>query len=153
MLVLLLTMLSIISADVDIGRDNSFKAYMDYRTLTAEGTEQSRLQEAAWTDTEGFRRFGANRYMIALGTYYGETCGKGFIVEFEDGTQIKCITGDIKADEHTDQTNRYREVNQDLGCIVEFIVDTEQLDQQITKLGDCSVKFPGKISKIYKEIS
>ena len=146
----LLVALSILSAEVDIGRDNSFKAYMDYRTLTAVGTEQVRLQKSAWTDTDGYRRFGANRYMIALGTYYADRAGELCTVVFEDGTSIKCIVGDIKADEHTDATNRYRKVNEAKGCIVEFIVDADAICHETKMLGDCSVKFPGKVAAIVK---
>ena len=149
---LLLTVLSIISADVDIGRDNSFKAYMDYRTITSEGTEQYRLQEVAWTDLHGFRRFGANRYMVALGTYYTQgKAGGRFVVTFDTGEFIKCVAGDVKADEHTDESNRFREVNEDLGCIVEFIVDTDELDDITKELGDCSTMFPGKVVSIVEE--
>ena len=151
LLLSLLTSFIMLSTTVEV--DNSFKAYMDYRTLNSVGSEQLRLQEMAWTDTEGFRRMGANRYMVALGSYYtGDRCGKLFIVEFEDGTKIKCITGDVKADVHTDESNRYTLVSDDIGCIVEFIVDVNEISDEILKSGDCSSKFPGKVAAIYQEV-
>ena len=149
---LILSMLaSLVISSTDIGIDNSFKAYMDYRTITDTNSLQYQLQEEAWTDENGFRRYD-DRYMIALGSFYtGDTCGRLFKVILDDGTIIDCITGDVKADIHTDDTNRFCHVNNELGCIVEFIVDTNNLLDEIKISGDCDKFFAGQIIGIFEE--
>ena len=149
------TVLSIFSAlfilSCDIGMDNSFKAYMDYRYLTNQSSIQYQMQQEAWTDHEGFRRLG-DKYMVALGSYYTDyICGEPFIIVFEDNTFIQCVIGDMKADIHTDSTNRYQTVNSELGSIVEFIVDTDTLLEEIIISGDCNYRFPGQIKYIVRE--
>lgn len=146
------TIFSLIMLSTDIGIDNSFKAYMDYRYITSPNSIQYELQQNAWTDNNGFRRCGNNRYMVALGTYYtGYSCGKEFKIILQDDTVIDCITGDVKADIHTDDTNRYTLINSELACIVEFIVDTDSLINGCKNSGDCSYLFPGQIKQIVRE--
>lgn len=122
---------------------------MDYRTLTDTSSIQYQMQQEAYTDEEGFRRHKDGSYMVALGTYYADgCCGKSYKIFFNSGSSIECVSGDIKADEHTDETNRFREVNSELGCIVEFIVDTDLISDDIKISGDCSSRFPGQIVAI-----
>ena len=74
-------LLSVMILSTDIGIDNSFKAYMDYKSITNPSSIQYQMQQAAWTDENGFRKYGNDRYMVALGTYYtGYSCGKTFKV-------------------------------------------------------------------------
>lgn len=125
------------------------KRYMDYRAITAPSSIQYALQQDATTDEYGFRRYG-DYYMIALGTYYtGYECGKVFRITLDTGVSFEAITGDVKADVHTDSKNQHRD-----GNIVEFIVDTKKISGMAAAMGDMSysdgVDFSGKVTKIEK---
>ncbi len=124
-----------------------FKTYMDYRTITNKSSKQWEMQQNAKTDEFGLRTYD-DMYMVALGTYYTQKCGEIFNITFDNGYTIKCITGDIKSDAHTDSLKQHRN-----GNVVEFIVDTNKLDSLPKKMGDiswCHDKFKGNITKIQK---
>ena len=128
--------------------NSSFKAYMDYRTITNVDSIQYKIQQEAYTDELGFRKYD-NYYMVALGTFYSTQCGERFIIEFESGVMIRAITGDIKDNSHTNSTHQYT-VNK--SNIVEFIVDTNKLNKDTKLRGDVSYSgLLGKVIKIYKE--
>ena len=110
------------------------KTYMDFRSITRAGSAQLALQERAYTDNEGFRRIN-DFYMVALGTYYAQEIGQTYIIAFEDGSEIRAIVGDVKADEHTDSMNQYHLRD---GSIVEFIIDKKIMSYKVIQTGDCS---------------
>lgn len=119
--------------------DTSFKTYMDYRCITNENSDQYKLQQLAWTDEDGLRRLG-DTYLVAMGTYYAEECGKVFEVEFDTGEIIMVVVGDIKADSHTDINNQYSPVYDNEGNMIsanvlEFIVDTQEMARKAKRLG------------------
>ena len=119
--------------------DTSFKTYMDYRCITDKNSEQYRIQQLAWTDDDGLRRLG-DTYLVAMGTYYAEECGKAFSVEFDTGEAITVVVGDIKADCHTDINNQYSPVYDNDGNMIsanvlEFIVDTQEMTRATRRLG------------------
>lgn len=122
-----------------------FKTYMDYRCITSTGSPQWELQQQAYTGEYGFRKIG-DKYMVALGTYYSETVGDEFHITLDSGIEFNVIVGDIKATQHTDDTNRYIEKN---GNICEFIVNTDVLNETAVIMGDVSYAgFEGEIVKI-----
>lgn len=132
--------IQIIQAPVNVGiydipeAATGFKAWEPYTAITCTTSAQYRLQEDAWTDGNGFRRYGnEGYYMVAMGTYYAEECGKVFDVTFESGTTIRCIVGDIKANEDTDELNMHCR-----GNVVEFIVDKSFLNEDCLTTGDMS---------------
>lgn len=47
------------------------------------------------------------RYLVAVGTAYAGSIGDKIDVLYEDGTIMKYMVTDFKADVHTDETNRY----------------------------------------------
>lgn len=119
--------------------DTSFKAYMDYRCITDTNSMQYKLQQNAWTDKDGLRRLG-EAYMVAMGTYYADECGKTFEITFDTDEKILVVVGDIKADCHTDKTNRYSPVYDNNGNfisanVLEFIVDTKAMSRRTKRLG------------------
>lgn len=122
----------------------SFKAYMGYKTITDKNSPQYKMQQQAWTDENGLRRYGEEGYyMVAMGTYYAPKCGRVFRITLESGEQFTCIIGDIKSNVHTDATHRHRD-----GNVIEFIVDTSKLSKTVKKTGDISSvseQFEGKI--------
>ena len=130
----------------------SQKTYMDYRCITAPSSDQWAMQQTAWTDQYGFRRDNeTGYYMVAMGTYYAEKCGKAFEITFDQYNTIRVIVGDIKADIHTDELNQHRN-----GNVVEFIVDADAIDEDCRLMGDMSWTSatnlhgtPIKITEIY----
>lgn len=132
--------------------DSSFKAYMDYRTITNKNSEQYKLQELATTDDNGLRTING-KYLVALGTYYSDGCGEEFDVLLDSGKTIRVITGDIKQDIHTDDKNMMTKVTDTKCNILEFIVDTRMLDEKALRLGDVScLGLEGNIVSINKII-
>jgi hypothetical protein len=131
------------------GISGEFKTYMGYKAITNKQSKQWELQQSAMTDADGFRRYNG-LYMIALGTYYSPEAGAEFEIEFDTGKKIRCVTGDVKDDRHTDPTRRYATDNND---IVEFIVDTRALDPTVKKMGDASYGgFEGAIAAIRRKV-
>lgn len=127
--------------------NSSHKTYMSYKAITNKNSKQYKLQQNATTDEFGFRKY-EDCYMIALGTYYtGYECGKKFKITLDSGISFNAITGDVKADIHTDAKNQHRN-----GNIVEFIVDTDKISETCKKMGDMSYAnnemFKGQIASI-----
>lgn len=119
------------------GGDTSFKSYMDFRKITNTGSDQYKFQQDCWTDANGLRRKGSY-YVVALGTGYASEVGDKFRVTLEDGSTIRVIVGDFKADSDTDSTNRYTEMSNGNKNILEFIVDVSALPRTAKRMGDIS---------------
>lgn len=133
----------------DVNTD--FKTYMDYRTITDTSSVQYDLQQDAYTDSMGIRRIGSD-VCVALGTGYADSCGERFEITLDSGNSFTAIVGDIKADTHTDPTNRYVELWEGHGDMVEFIVDTAKLDDEIRIMGSVGEyeKYSGSVISIVK---
>ena len=112
--------------------NNSFKSYMDYRTIVSKSSDQFLLQQYAYDGNYGIRMV-SNRFCIAMGNGFNVEVGDYVDLILDNGNIIKCIIGDIKADVHTDSTNMITIAN---GCISEFIVNKDILDTN--KTGDIS---------------
>jgi hypothetical protein len=125
--------------------DGSFKTYMDYEKITNKSSRQWHLQQLAYTDSEGFRKFN-DSYLVAVGTYYADEVGKEFRITLDSGIVFHAMVGDIKQDIHTDANNQYVTMN---GNIVEFIVDVDKLNELTRDLGNVSNSgLEGSIIKI-----
>lgn len=133
--------------------DTSFKSYMNYGTITNTTSQQYKMQQSAWTDEYGLRRYG-DAYMVALGTFYAAECGEYFKVTLENGSDFTVVTGDIKADSHTDDRNMYSPIYEHnvlrYANIVEFIVDTTKMPENVKKSGNIGTlkQFAGQIVSI-----
>lgn len=133
--------------------DTSFKAYMDYRTLSNITSKQYEIQQQAYTDSLGFRRIGQD-YLIALGTFYSNNCGDRFLITLDSGVSFTVMIGDIKMNKHTNETNQYTPMKNGNANLVEFIVDTKKMEKNILKLGDISnLGFKGNVFRIQKIIN
>lgn len=121
------------TGEANIPKHQDFKSYMDYRTLTLQGSVQVKLQKQASTDANGFRKW-KGRYMVALGSYWAKP-GDLVTITLQNGQVIKAVVGDQKADAHTDAKNQFHVKD---GSFVEFIVDTPRLAGMITTMGNCS---------------
>ena len=131
--------------------DTSFKAYMDYRTITDTSTPQYDLQKRCWTDCDGFRRQ-TDDYVVALGSYYSTEIGDRFEITLDTGVIFTAILGDQKADRDTDDLNQYTPLGNDKSKknVVEFIVDVDKINKKSRISGDMSNSygFTGNIISI-----
>lgn len=114
--------------------DGSFKTYMSYKLISNMTSDQFKLQQQAYTDEYGFRRVG-DAYCIALASAYGTEIGTRYYIVLETGVEFIGILSDCKQNIHTDSTNKYIEKN---GNIIEWIVDTDKMDNLSKKMGDVS---------------
>lgn len=112
---------------------NSFKSYMSYRALSS-SSAQGKLQAKAKTDKSTGIRTVDGRYCVALGSYYCSKIGTKFDLVMSNGSIVKCILGDQKADRDTDAKNQKTSD----GSIAEFLVDMDQLPSQVKTMGDVS---------------
>lgn len=149
---------SITKIDYDIPTiaDTDFYGYMDYRKITDKTTPQYEMQQSAWTDWQGLRRYN-NDYMVAMGSYYSDyEVGSRFEITLENDTVFTVILGDLKDDIHTDKRNMYTPVYQNWQLVkanvIEFIVDENQLSYDVKQLGTISgyEEFNGNIVSIKK---
>lgn len=144
--------------DLSTPSKDSFKSYMDYRTITDKTSKQYKIQKIAYTEWHGIRMVD-DRYCVAVGSYYSTTIGQEIDVILENGITIKCIVADLKDDKHTDSKNQQNPN----GSVIEFIVDREVLHEKIKTVGDISyfdkvwntVIFSGEIEiiRVYKEVT
>ena len=109
------------------------KSWMRYQKITKKNSPQLALQQKATTDQNGFRKLDG-RYMVAVGTCFNAGVGTNIDLVLKNGTVIKCVVGDIKANEHTDSANMFTSN----GCMSEFIVDKATLNAAVKRDGDCS---------------
>ena len=90
---------------------------------------------------------------VAIGSYYADNIGDRFIITFEDGSQVKIIVVDMKADKDT--INGANHITD--GSMIEFVIDVklanESYPDAIT-MGDFNwtEEYSGNISKIEKVI-
>lgn len=129
--------------------DTSFKSYMDYRAITNTDSKQYHLQQDAHTGIFGIRMYD-DYYMIALGSYYADSVGDIFRITLDSGEQFEAIVGDFKADRDTDSLNQYHPMENNMKNVVEFIVDTQELDRNVRLSGSIGTykKFNGNIKSI-----
>lgn len=123
------------------------KCYEDYKCITDKASRQYELQQIAYTDEDGFRKI-ADRYLVAIGTYFEAECGTLFDIILENGEKIPAIVGDIKADIHTDVWNVYS-----LGkCATEFMIDDNVMSKNLLSAGDVSCyrsEWQSKVKALY----
>lgn len=147
-----------IDYDVPTNIDTDFYGYMDYNCITDDTTVQWDMQQNAWTDWQGLRRYN-NDYMVAMGSYYSDyEVGSRFEITLDNDTVFTVILGDLKKDIHTNKTHMYTPVYDDWQLVkanvIEFIVDENQLSSDVKKLGTISGydSFDGNIKSIKKLI-
>ena len=118
--------------------ENTRMSYMDYRTITDPSSDQWRLQQKAVTDPVTGIRTVNGRYCVAVGSAITTMKGAYIDVTLQNGVRIPCVLADCKRDCDTIDTF----VGAD-GGIVEFVVDTEVLPNQVQLLGSNEAQFNG----------
>lgn len=137
-----------IAYDIPDG-DTSFKSYMDYRAITNTDSKQYKLQQGAHTGIYGIRMY-EDYYMIAVGSYYADSIGDILRITLDSGEQFTAIVGDFKADKDTDTLNQYHPMENNIKNVLEFIVDTQELNRDVRLSGSIGTykKFNGNIKSI-----
>jgi predicted RNase H-like nuclease (RuvC/YqgF family) len=125
-----------------------FKSYMSYKAIINTSSKQYRLQQQASTDANGIRCINS-RPMVAVGTGWGLKVGDTALITCENGNSFEVVIGDIKADVHTDASNKTTISN---GCRCEFIVDMSNLNTTVKNRGNVAVlkQYNGYITNIVK---
>lgn len=126
------------------------KLCTDYRSYNLPYTPHYRLQQAAYTDENGLRRFNDD-YIVGLGKFYSESIGDRFQVTLDTGKQFTVIFGDGKAPVDCDINNMYTPcVNysgENCANVLEFIIDSDVMAKEVYAYGsiDCLDEFKGNI--------
>ena len=126
---------------------SGFKSYMPYTAITNKSSKQYQLQTIAYTGNYGIRMTD-NCYCVAIGTGFNADVGTYFDIILENGSILQCIVGDIKADKHTDKSNKVTVAND---CLTEFIVDSNSLNKNAKRMGDisyCCEEWNSRVEKI-----
>lgn len=117
---------------------SNVKFCTDYRFYNIPGTPHNRLQQVAWTDELGCRRYNED-YIVGLGSFYSVDIGDRFEVTLDTGKIITIILGDGKADWDTDENNMftpcYNYDEEYCANILEFIVDTQVMSKECYRYG------------------
>ena len=123
------------------------KTYMDWDCITSPSSKQYKLKQSCYIGNYGVIMH-QDRYCVALGSGFIKTgVGTKFDLILANGTVIKCIAGDMKADAHTDSTNR---ITSHDGSIAEFIVNTSSMVSNARRMGDVSYSCDAWNSEIAK---
>lgn len=121
--------------DYDAPETSGYKSFMDYNMITDRHSLQYRLQHTeAYTGRYGIRQVDG-RYCVAIGSYFTSEIGTWFDLVLMNGTVIPCILADQKADCDTDSRNIVTRHN---GCMSEFVIDWDNLNQSAMRDGDIS---------------
>lgn len=128
-----------------------FKSYMPYTAITDKSSLQYNLQQNyAYTGDYGIRKTN-DRYCVAIGTAFGANIGTYIDLILENDEIISCIVSDFKASKDTLSNNI---TTADNGCVSEFVVDLNSLNNKSKQTGDISScqdvwDSPVKIIRIY----
>lgn len=131
--------------------DTSFFAYMDGKTITNKESAQYCFIQKCRIDDNGLYRMDDD-YVVAMGSYYSTYIGQRFRVTLDNGNSFFVSLGDCKSDVHTDDLHQYRAAgyNGTKKNVVEFIVDTKSLDNEVAFTGNVGAYpfFKGNIASI-----
>jgi hypothetical protein len=125
---------------------SGYKSWMPYTAITSPSSPQYRLQhQYAYTGKYGIRMVN-DRYCVAIGSYFKASIGQYFDLILANGTIIKCIKSDEKANRDTDSANIFS-TN---GCCSEFLIDRNSLAHSIRLSGDASSACKAWKSRVIK---
>lgn len=127
--------------------DTGFRSWMSYTALRS-GTSQYKVVHMASANKYGILEY-EGRAVVAVGFGWGLKIGDTATVTTTNGT-YKIVVGDWKARCDTDDSNKVTTSN---GCVVEFIVDRNSLDQRIKTSGSVASinKYSGKVLDIVSD--
>lgn len=111
--------------------------YMDLESITDKSSEQYRRKSNYWLDSSGIWCCN-NDYVVAMGSGFG-ALGDRYMIITDKGNSYSVVIGDHKADIDTDLNNCYSltYVNGEPKFnIIEFIVDTDSLNDNVKESGN-----------------
>lgn len=126
------------------------KFFTDYRYYSLWYTPHYRLQQLAWTDSQGLRRYNKD-YIVALGSFYSTDIGDRFKITLDTGKTFTVILGDGKVDADCDSKNMYTPCVDYEGNaaanLLEFVIDENVLASEVYNYGslDYLDEFKGNI--------
>lgn len=126
------------------------KFFTDYRYYSLWYTPHYRLQQSAWTDEQGLRRYN-NDYIVALGSFYSTDIGDRFEITLDTGKIFTVILGDGKVDADCDSKNMYTPCvdygGNAAANLLEFVIDENVLSSEVYNYGslDYLDEFKGNI--------
>ena len=130
--------------------NSTTRSYMAYTKVTSRTSAQYALlnSDDAYTDKDtGFRMY-KGRYCIAIGQGYTKQIGTKIDLVLDDGSILKCVLGECKANRDTDaktHTYCFRD-----GSVAEFIIDNQYFNTN-TKHNPVNTAL-GKFGKIKKVV-
>lgn len=119
---------------IEICSMNTFKSWMDFRSITYVPSRQYHIQSKSITNDDGIRELNG-RLTIAMAEQYGPV-GTEYEITFEDGQTIEAVIGDIKANTGCTHPD---------GSLIEFIVDKNLISKEIQKGGNVDQLYQGSI--------
>lgn len=125
----------------------------DYRAYNIKYTPHYRLQQLAWTDSYGLRRYHED-YLVALGSYYSTKIGDRFLVTLDTGRSFTVMLADGKWDIDCDADNMYTPTidysGEYAGNLLEFIIDETQVSPKMYQYGslDYYEEFKGSVTSM-----
>lgn len=139
-----------------------FQAWMPYTVITNKSSAAYKVvhSDLAYVDEYGMLRSktsedqftidGKDDFVIALGTYYKPkgTCGDRWLIVTSTGSYT-AITGDEKADIHTDKHNMVTYDGDMCTGVIEFLIDYKKLNKDMKLHGTVTM---GPIEELQGEI-
>lgn len=137
---------SLTEVSYNVTDNYNFKSYMDYRCITNKKSKQWQIVSESAPDNNGLMMFENKYYCIALGSAFGNV-GDKMLIKLSNGKEFYAIKADAKADIHT--TIEKGKISAD-GSIAEFIIDKNNLNRTVRKMGNVSAldNFSGSIVSI-----
>ncbi|MFA5448859.1 MAG: hypothetical protein WC292_00235 [Clostridia bacterium] len=104
-----------------------FISMMDYQKVTNKTSKQyGYILLSEVEEFSGLMKF-QGRYMVAMGSYYGDL-GTKYDVLLTNGETIRVVVTERKDDKHTDEKNQYQKWD---GSILEFVINKEVMSKQL----------------------
>ena len=128
-----------------IASDSGFRSYMPHTAITSKASKQYELRMMADIDSDGILNIDGCA-LVAIGTGWNVPVGSKARVTTDRGS-YNIVVGDVKANCHTDVTNKVTVTN---GCVVEFIVDVPSMSLKVKSSGNIATipKYAGKVLSI-----
>lgn len=124
---------------------NPFFSYMHYNAITDSSTPQYRMKLKSSTGEHAIREFD-NKYCVATGSALGKV-GTTYEMKMKNGNTLELIKAEEKADKDVRADGV---VTIDDGSIIEFLVDYNCLENNVSTYGSLSIlpEFKGDIEYI-----
>ena len=130
--------------NLEVKAPGTFKSFMDGCCITDDTSEAYWQLMKMYPDENGIYSEGYYKG-VAMASYYGNV-GDKFKITLSSGQVFMGVMTDIKQERHIDD-NMADKVN---GSLIEFVVDTESLPEEVRISGSLDCIYEGQILKIEK---